>query len=675
MAGNLEAIFGHVLTTDPDPAPPVATPEDQLLDAMMRAGLRVPDRIILDGKIHRFNSDEKKDKTGWYVGYGDATPAGAFGCWRAGIEETWRADIGRGLTPAEQMLQASRVAEIRRLRDEARAKLQMATADVVADIWEGAQDATDEHPYLAKKGVKSHGLKITGDGRLISPLYGPAGELMSLQYISHDGTKRYHQSGQTGGATWTLGSISGAKTLYIAEGYATAATVHEQTGEPCVVAYSASNLPAATEQAVRHGLPVVIIADNDVGGIGRKYADQACAKYGATYVKPPVVGMDANDWVHAGNALADILAKEPDDWLVKVTSDWLTQPAPIKWIIKGWMPEQCLGMLHGPSGSGKTFVMLDLAMHIATGNAWQGRATKPGAVVYLAGEGNYGLRSRVAAWMQQRGVQDANIFVSKSGCNLNTPDGWLHAMQYLRRVAQTHDIILVIVDTLHRFMTGNENSAEDTKTMIDACDAIKRELLTAVMLLHHTGHGENAQNRARGSSAWRGALDVEIGIAVNGDKKTLVMHKMKDAELAPSQRFELQKVAIDGWVDEDGEPVYGAIVDWLGEGESKEQGQIKRAVHEFARAWQACGARYLDGRPVITTYEWRNWLTRTPENGGAGIAESTARKKTTPTMGSSPSHTLGWLLAKGLLVEQAVDIFVFVDDDLFAVHKAATEMI
>ena len=139
--------------------------------------------------------------------------------------------------------------------------------------------------------------------------------------------------------------------------------------------------------------------------------------------------MDANDWVNAGNALADILAKEPDDWLVKVTSDWLTQPAPIKWIIKGWMPEQCLGMLHGPSGSGKTFVMLDLAMHIATGNAWQGRATKPGAVVYLAGEGNYGLRSRVAAWMQQRGVQDAAICISQAGCNLNTPDGWLHAMQ------------------------------------------------------------------------------------------------------------------------------------------------------------------------------------------------------------------------------------------------------
>ena len=64
MAGNLEAIFGHVLTTDPDPAPPVATPEDQLLNAMTRAGLRVPDRIILDGKIHRFNSDEKKDKAG-----------------------------------------------------------------------------------------------------------------------------------------------------------------------------------------------------------------------------------------------------------------------------------------------------------------------------------------------------------------------------------------------------------------------------------------------------------------------------------------------------------------------------------------------------------------------------------------------------------------------------------
>jgi hypothetical protein len=210
--------------------------------------------------------------------------------------------------------------------------------------------------------------------------------------------------------------------------------------------------------------------------------------------------------------------------------------------------------------------------------------------------------------------------------------------------------------------------------MIDACDAIKQELETAVMLLHHTGHAESAQNRARGSSAWRGALDVEIGIAVNGDKKTLVMHKMKDAELAPSQRFELQKVAIDGWVDEDGEPVYGAIVNWLGEGESKEDAQIKRAVHEFARAWQACGARYLDGRPVITTYEWRNWLTRSAEYGGAGVSESTARKKTTPTMGSSPSYTMGFLLAKGLLVERSTDIYVFVNEQLFEIHKAAAEL-
>src|SRR5699024_11098707 len=189
---------------------------------------------------------------------------------------------------------------------------------------------------------------------------------------------------------------------------------------------------------------------------------------------------------------------------------------------------------------------------------WQCKRTKPGCVVYLAGEGNYGLRSRVAAWMQETGITDVDMFVSKSGCDLYTEAGYRKAMLYLLRVAQTHGFLMVVVETLHCFLHGDENSAEDAKTMIDACDSIKREIETSVWLVHHTGLAENAQNRARGSSAWRGALDVEIGLqAPDGNSPgVIIQHKMKDAEAARPMQFQLRSVTIDGWKDEDGESVH-----------------------------------------------------------------------------------------------------------------------
>ncbi len=76
---------------------------DRFRAALRAAGLNPPDRIEADGKLRRFASSGKRgDDAGWYVLHGDGIPAGAFGCWRSGISESWRADIGRSLTPAEE---------------------------------------------------------------------------------------------------------------------------------------------------------------------------------------------------------------------------------------------------------------------------------------------------------------------------------------------------------------------------------------------------------------------------------------------------------------------------------------------------------------------------------------------------------------------------------------------
>jgi len=296
----------------PPPQKPINSPEDQLKDAMLAAGLKPPDAISLDGKLHRFNSGTKgekgHDKPGWYVIFSDGVPAGRFGCWRSGFESSWKADIGRSLTPVEEMAQSRRLAEAKTQRDAEVKKAREVAANTVDLIWSQAGAASAEHPYLQRKGIKTHGARITGDGRLMVPLYNSDGELSSIQYIDHAGGKLYHPGGQTGSMYWLVGSMDDATTLYIAEGFATAATIAEVTGQPCAVAYSASNLVPVTG-ILKQGHPtldICIVADHDASGVGQRYAEQASAKFGVRMTTPPVPG-DANDYVQAGHDLALLL--------------------------------------------------------------------------------------------------------------------------------------------------------------------------------------------------------------------------------------------------------------------------------------------------------------------------------------------------------------------------------
>lgn len=586
---------------EPDP------PQVQLRDAIAGAGMTPPKEIVLDGKMHRFTSGTKgkpgHDKSGWYVAYPDGIPAGRFGCWRAGIEVTWRADVGRQLSPVDEMAFARRMSEAKAVRDAEIKRQREIVADTAEAIWVSGMGASPDHPYLARKGIAVHGTRVTGDGRLMAPLYSPEGKIASIQYIDADGGKLYHSGGQTGGCYWMVGTMDEPGVLYIAEGFATAATIHEITNRPCVVAYSASNLvPVTGSMRDKYGATqeMVIVADNDASGTGQKYADQASAKYGARVVMPPVDG-DANDYVAAGHDLKILLQPAASDWLVPA-DDFCTKPAPIKWLVKHWLQEQALIMVHGPSGGGKTFAVLDWSMHIASGlEEWNGHKVKSGAVVYLAGEGHHGLRSRVAAWKQHHRAKSLNMWLSKAGCDLNTPEGYQRVLDAVRALPEKPSMI--VIDTLHRFLLGDENSAQDAKTMIDACAGLMREFDCSVLLVHHTGVSDEAQHRARGSSAWKGALEIEISIVPSkGDQPMqIVQRKSKDAEEAATLYANLNIVPINGWVDEDGEQVCSAILA-LEEAptERKKESKLDGNRKLFEGAWWAAGAEVVDDMPYIS---------------------------------------------------------------------------
>jgi hypothetical protein len=75
---------------------------------------------------------------------------------------------------------------------------------------------------------------------------------------------------------------------------------------------------------------------------------------------------------------------------------------------------------------------------------------------------------------------------------------------------------------------------------INQIDGIRDQFGCTVVLVHHTGHGQDSQNRARGSSAFRAAMDWEL--LVDKSKSCTVWTKQKDSELPPGLSFELVQV-------------------------------------------------------------------------------------------------------------------------------------
>ena len=620
---------------------PQDSPEIQLRNAIIEAGLEPPKEINLDGKIHRFNSGTKGrsgfgDKSGWYIVYPDGIPAGKFGDWRLGLEHKFIADIGRKLAPYEEMAFSRKIEQARKVREAEEKIMSENVSEVVHKIWTEAADANSDHPYLSKKKINPNGARVTGDGRLIVPLYNAEGELTTLQYIDGSGNKLYHAGGKTGGSYWSVGNNDNDH-IYVAEGFATASTIAETMHRTCYITYSASNIPLVVERLRdRYGAAkrIIVVADNDSSGVGRNYADQASAKFGVSVIMPPVNG-DANDYLLSGNDLFELLdpPKIAHDWLVS-TNDFRNKPEPISWLIKGWMQNNALMMVHGPSGSGKTFLVLDWCLRLASIHMehrnWCDHRTKQVPVVYLAGEGHHGLRSRIAAWMQHHNVEEAQMWLSKSGTDLNMPEGMLKVVENIRALPVPPKVI--VVDTLHRFLNGDENSAQDAKTMLDACATIMQEFDCSVVLVHHTGVSEEAQHRARGSSAWRGALDIEVSVKPgNSDKPIEVLQrKMKDAEESPSRFFDLLKVEIKGWKDEDNEQVSSVVLNEVSAPTklSKKTSKVEENRKRFELAWHSSHReRDKHNRPHVT----RSGLIDYLAGPHVGMSESYAKRQLQPT--------------------------------------------
>lgn len=288
-------------------------------------------------------------------------------------------------------------------------------------------------------------------------------------------------------------------------------------------------------------------------------------------------------------------------------------------LVRNWISQGGSSVAFGPSNVAKTFWALDLAFHVAGAADWHGAAVRNGPVVYLAAEGGLMIHNRIEAFRRDR------------------PEIWKQASIWRRMILMSTSIdlctsgdadvlseiftgfnerpSLVIVDTLARSMGGgDENAAQDMNIVIRNIDRIREQTGAHVMVIHHTG--KDKDRGMRGSYALYGAVDTVVEISRDGDTITAEQKKQRDTRLGPSFSFKLRDVFIGE--DDEGEPVYSAVIDPADAPPRKKRaisGQAAVALQAFGDALAHHG-RILTGdlyppqRQCVAIERWREFCDR-----------------------------------------------------------------
>lgn len=551
---------------------------------------------IPDGRIHRFDIDKKGDNAGWYIyrEFEDGFFWGKCASWKEQEPYEWTSRK----KPTEEEKALIRKAQIS--YEEEHKKIQKDAEAFCEKVYAQLPEAPADYPYFVKKGIKNpDGLARfdKGNGYIVIPCYRYSDkgeiELASLQRIFPDGKKLFFGGTSTKGAFLMIGE--GEMNMYLCEGFATGCSIYEATGRSTVIAFNCGNLKNVAEAFKDTGVNLTVVADNDENEAGLKGAIES----GLPYKIIPIMGMDANDYKMAGNDLKAFLEpKAAEDWLEPIAERRQNRTV-TTWLIKKWIPEKGLTMIFGAPGSGKSFLIFDMLATITTGmSQWFGYKAKQGTAIYLCGEGHAGLDDRIEAWAQYRGVDDfGSMYISRSALDLDKPMELETAVENIAKIGDK--ISIIAIDTLNRFFSGDENSAQEARNFVGACTRLQERFDCAVVIIHHTGVAAESQGRARGSSAFLGACDTAILVQNEKGAITLSQVKQKYIEPLSPMYLKLESRDVKGWIDEDGEQVRSAVL--IASEEPVEEKKLPLdKMMLISEAWRLGNRDYREEKPYLS---------------------------------------------------------------------------
>jgi putative DNA primase/helicase len=251
-------------------------------------GWTTPARSWLTAVCTEIKVEGDHARNSWYVLHSGPPMAAVHWLLETILSETWcarkwiheRSATGSECGSSGSKLSSSAKRPSRSVNDKARS--------VAAWILNRSTPATDAHQYLANKLIMPVGDLRQSGGKLIVALRDSEGMLHSTQSIEPGGKKRFLDGGRVAGCFFTIdGDPAGP--IVIAEGYATAASIHMGTNYTTIAAMNSGNLlSVATAIRAKHPeADLVIAGDNDAqteGNPGATAAATAAKAVGARLV-------------------------------------------------------------------------------------------------------------------------------------------------------------------------------------------------------------------------------------------------------------------------------------------------------------------------------------------------------------------------------------------------------
>lgn len=527
-------------------------------DAARAYGLEIRD-VVVDSNIHRVNdktSNKKNNDAGWYVlSESSGVWFGAFG--------SWYRDTVNFCSHSQEELTPIQKTEIKKSQDDAKIKadrLREEAAQKAESAAENLEPINSDHPYLLKKKIQPHGALKSGDNILI-PIQDIKNNIISYQTISPTGEKRYLSKGQKKGGFYQIGALT--HSLYICEGFATGATIHEITGSCVFVAFDRTGLaPVAAALRSVYSNPITVCSDNDQWTQNNPGLTDArmvassisnCIVAYPTFKDTRTKPTDFNDlYILEGPEAVREQLRGSNVTVLKslplVFADDVKPVLDTADFVEDLLCDNQFSVIYGESNCGKTFFMLDLALHVALGIPWRGKAVEQGSVVYAALEGGHGTKNRLDAFRSYYNIT-ASIPMGIVPCSVNFLDMDGDVPALIRCIAETQErygpVKLIIIDTLARAMSGgDENSSQDMGKMIINADLIRSVTGAHIAFIHHSG--KDALKGARGHSSLRAAVDTEIEISRvdTSSPSQIKIVKQREMEMIDEMAFGLHRVIL-----------------------------------------------------------------------------------------------------------------------------------
>lgn len=220
------------------------------------------------------------------------------------------------------------------------------------------------------------------------------------------------------------------------------------------------------------------------------------------------------------------------------SAEMLKGDTDVEYLVEGILTRQGVAAIYGASGAGKSFLAKDLVFNLARGStAWFHVPMRLASVVYVALEGQGGLKKRMLAWERHNGVELVDeVYFHTDPFRLDSPSDVDELAGEAVELAGNGCVI--IIDTLAQSMAGfDENTSADMGAAIAGAQLLAAKVEGLVILIHHTG--KDSARGMRGHSSLFASLDAAIEVTSKAGKRFWTVAKSKDGDAGQQYDFEL----------------------------------------------------------------------------------------------------------------------------------------